>query len=172
MRKADSLRQWLTAKIPDLAIHPDRLAIFTNAGQIRARQSHSLSFTYAYTLTVGIWEFAGDADDIMVPMLAWIEREQPQLLRASDSKPFDFKAELLDSETSDIVIEIDLTEDRLVHPKATGNGYEVTRPPEPDYGHAFDIGGAKFQHGFASVESIITSDDPAAIITDAIPPEA
>lgn len=172
MRKADSLRQWLTACLPDLATHPDRLAIFVNAGQIKSRQSRSLSFTYAYTLTVGIWDFAGDADDIMVPMLAWIEREQPQLLRASDSQPFDFKAELLDSEASDIVIEIDLTEDRLVHPKDTGTGYTVTRPPEPDYGHDFGIGGVKFHHGFANVESMITSSDPAAIITDAIPPEA
>lgn len=172
MRKADSLRQWLTATIPDLEIHPDRLAIFVDAGQIKARQSQTLSFTYAYRLTVGIWEFAGDADDIMVPMLAWIEREQPQLLRAADSQPFDFKAELLDSEASDIVINIDLTEDRLVYPKATGSGYDVTSPPEPDFGHDFGIGGVKFHHGFANVESMIISSDPAAIITDAIPPEA
>ena len=68
MRKADSLRQWLTAFLPDLKTHPDRLQIYVKGGQIGTRQSRTLSFVYAYTLKVGIWDFAGDADTIMVPM--------------------------------------------------------------------------------------------------------
>lgn len=170
MRKADSLRRWLTAALPYLAAHPERLSIFVDAGQIKARQSATLSFTYAYSLTVGIWDYAGDADHIVVPLLAWIELEQPQLLRQSDSQPFEFKSELLDGDTSDIVIEIALTEDRIV---AIGSGgYEITSPCEPNYGHDFGIGNVKFHHGFANLESVLMSDDPAAIITDAIPPNA
>lgn len=175
MRKADSLRRWLTAALPDLAVHPDRLTIFVDAGQIIAREARTLSFTYAYTLTIGIWDYVGDADHIIVPMLAWIEQEQPQLLRRGDSEPFSFKAELLDGDTSDIAIEIALTEDRIVtigQGQGGESGYDVTRPPEPDYGDDFGIGSVKFQHGFANLESIITSNDPDAVITDAIPPNA
>lgn len=133
MRKADSLRQWLTAFLPDLKTHPDRLQIYVEGGQIGTRQSRTLSFVYAYTLKVGIWDFAGDADTIMVPMLAWIEKEQPQLLRRTDGQPFTFEAELLDSEASDILISIDLTETVLVLPRADGSGYDIQHPQEPDF---------------------------------------
>lgn len=172
MRKADSLRQWLTATLPDLKTHPDRLSIFVEAGQIKARQSRTLSFSYGYTLKVGIWDYAGDADHIIVPLLAWIEREQPELLRQSDSQPFSFEAELLDGDTSDIVISIALTEARIVNLSGSGDGYEIDRPAEPDFTDQFEGIVAKFRHGFAGLESVITSSDPEAIITPAIPPNA
>ncbi|MEO7469418.1 MAG: phage tail protein [Sphingobium limneticum] len=154
MRKADSLRQWLTAFLPDLKTHPDRLHIWVEGGQIGTRKSRTLSFAYAYTLKVGIWEFAGDADTIMVPMLAWIEKEQPQLLHRSDSQPFGFEAELLDSEASDIVISIDLTEPVLVLPREDGSGYDVQHPPEPDYSGGFGDGGATFSEVLAGAEPV------------------
>lgn len=170
MRKADSLRQWLTAALPDLKTHPDRLSIFVETGQINARQSRSLSFSYGYTLKVGIWDFAGDADHIIVPLLAWIEREQPDLLRQNDSQAFDFEAELLDGYTSDIVISIRLTEGRVVQLSASGDGYHVERPAEPDLSDQFAGVTAKFRHGFAKMESMVISSDPEAIITPGIPP--
>lgn len=153
MRKADSLRQWLTAMLPDLKTHPDRLQIYVEGGQIGARQSRTPSFVYAYTLKVGIWDFAGDADKIMVPMLAWIEKEQPQLLRRSDSQPFSFEAELLDSEALDILISIDLTENVLVLPRADGSGYDLQHPPEPDFRDAFDGVAVNFSQ-------VLAGDDP------------
>jgi len=172
MRKADSLRKWLTAFLPDLKTHPDRLQIYVEGGQIGTRQSRTLSFVYAYTLKVGIWEFAGDADTIMVPMLAWIEKEQPQLLRRSDGQPFTFEAELLDSEASDILISIDLTETVLVLPRADGSGYDVQHPVEPNFCDAFDGVTASFLQGFGNAELLVETLDPAANLTPAIPPDA
>lgn len=160
MRKADSLRQWLTAFLPNLKAHPDRLQIYVEGGQIVTRQSRTLSFTYAYTLKVGIWEFAGNADTIMVPILAWIEREQPQLLRRSDSQPFTFEAELLDSEASDILISIDLTENVLVLPREDGSGYDLDHPLEPDFSDAFADVTANFSQAFAGADAVFP--DPAA----------
>lgn len=149
MRKADSLRQWLTAFLPDLKTHPDRLQIYVEGGQIGTRQSRTLSFVYAYTLKVGIWDFAGEADTIMVPMLAWIEKEQPQLLRRADSQPFTFEAELLDSEASDILISIDLIETVLVLPRADGSGYDIEHPAEPNFRDAFSDDTATFVEALA-----------------------
>lgn len=149
MRKADSLRQWLTAFLPDLRTHPDRLQIYVEGGQIGTRQSRTLSFVYAYTLKIGIWDFAGDADTIMVPMLAWIEKEQPQLLRRTDGQPFTFEAELLDSEASDILISIDLTETVLVLPRADGSGYDIQHPEEPDFIDQFADVAATFTSAMA-----------------------
>lgn len=173
MRKADSLRRWLTASLPDLKTHPDRLQIYVEAGQIAARRSRTLSFAYRYTLKVGIWDFAGSADAIMVPILAWIEREQAELLQKTDSEPFSFEAELLDGDTSDILISIDLSENVLVIPKEDGSGYAIEHPPEPDFGDAFPgVTGARFWQGFAGAAPIIDSDDPGAILTPAVPPAA
>lgn len=154
MRKADSLRKWLTAFLPDLKTHPDRLQIYVDGGEPRIRKSRTLSFSYAYTLKVGIWQFAGDADRIMVPMLAWIEKEQPQLLSRADSVPFTFEAELLDSEVSDIEISIDLTENVLVLPRADGSGYDIEHPPEPDFSDSFGGETATFAQAFAGADPI------------------
>lgn len=150
MRKADSLRRWLTAYLPDLKTHPDRLQIWVEGGRIGARKSRTLSFVYRYTLKVGIWDFAGDSDHIMVPLLAWIEKEQRELLRRDDNDPFEFEAELLDGDVSDILISIDLTENVLVLPRADGSGYDLEHPPEPALNDAFAGVSASFQQAFAN----------------------
>lgn len=155
MRKADSLRRWLTACLPELKTHPDRLQIYLESGQIAAQQSRTLSFVYQYTLKVLVMDFAGDADRLMVPMLAWIEKEQPQLLRKSDSQPFAFEAELLDSETSDIEISIDLTENVVVTPRADGSGYDIAHPQEPSFTDAFAGVTASFTDAFAGDEPLM-----------------
>lgn len=159
MRKADSLRQWLTAYLPDLKTHPDRVQVWIEGGQISARQSRTLSFGYSYALKIGIWQFAGDADQIIVPLLAWIEKEQPQLLRRADSQPFAFECELLDGDVSDVLISIDLTEAVIVTPRANGSGYDIVHPPEPDLSDSFAGVNASFAELLANDE--IIAPDPA-----------
>ncbi|AXB75475.1 phage tail protein [Novosphingobium sp. P6W] len=158
MRKADSLRRWLTACVPEFKTHPDRLQIYLESGQIAARQSRTLSFVYQYTLKALVTDFAGDADRLVIPVLAWIEKEQPQLLRKSDSQPFAFEAELLDSETSDIEISIDLTENVVVTSRVDGSGYDAVHPEEPDFKDAFAGVAASFTEVFAGNESLTIGD--------------
>lgn len=172
MRKADSLRKWLTAFLPDLRTHPDRLQVYLESGQIAARRSSTLSFGYRYTVKALIMDFAGDADAIMVATLAWIEKEQPQLLQASDGQPFHFEAELLDSEAYDIEISIDLTEPVLVIPRADGSGYDVDHPGEPTFPPVFDGVTASFLQGFGNVDLLAETTDSDAELTPAVPPDA
>jgi hypothetical protein len=171
MRKADSLRTWLTACIEDFAKQPERLQIFIESGQILARKSRTLSFVYQYTAKVLVTDFAGDADRLFIPVLAWIEKEQPELLQRQDSQPFGFEAELLDSDVSDVEISIDLTEPVLVMPRPDGSGYDTEHPPAPDFTNAFTgAEGVTFLQGFAHVEPVIASGDPGAVLTPGIPP--
>lgn len=172
MRKADSLRRWLTAFIPELKTHPDRLQIYIEGGKVNAKRSRTLSFAYGYTLKALIMDFAGDADTIMVPVLAWIEKEQPQLLQRRDSEPFGFEAELLDGDVSDIEISLELTEAVVVKLSADGKGYEVDHPAEPDFSDAFDGVTANFLQGFGNTELLVETSDPDAVLTPAIPPAA
>lgn len=155
MRKADSLRKWLTACLPEYKDHPDRLELWIEGGQISARRSHSLTFTYGYTLKIGIWDFAADPDTLMVPILAWIEREQPQLLRRGDSEPFTFECALLDGDASDVRISIDLTETVVVTARTDGSGYEMVHPEEPDFTDAYAGVVASFAAIVANGEDIV-----------------
>lgn len=170
MRKAESLRQWLTAFLPELRTHPDRLQIYVEGGQVATRRSLTLSFAYRYTLKALITDFAGDADAIMVPVLAWIEKEQPELLQAGDGQPFRFEAELLDSETSDIELSIDLTENVLVIPRADGSGYDVEHPADPAFPAMFEGVSASFLQGFGNTDLLTDTSDPDAELTPAVPP--
>lgn len=172
MRKADDLRRWLTAYIPELATHPDRLQIYLEAGAINARRSRTLSFAYSYTLKALITDFAGDVDTITVPILAWIEKEQPQLLARGDSQPFAFEAELLDSDTFDIEISLEVTENVLVKLLPDCSGYDVQHPPEPGNADAFADVCASFLQGFGNAELLAQTEDPNAVLTPAVPPSA
>lgn len=170
MRKAESLRAWLTQWVPELATHPDRLAVYVESGQVQARKSATPSFSYAYTLRIGLWDFAGSADRVIVPLMAWIEREQPQLLRRADSQPFSFEAELLDSDTSDILIGIELTETVLVIPRPDGSGYDISHPPEPDLTDQWEGVESLLWQMFGGTELLAETTDPDAVLTPAIPP--
>ena len=171
MRKADSLRRWLTAFLPELATNADRLQIYVEGGNIMTRKSATLSFVYAYTLKALFTDFSGDSDRLMVPVLAWIEKEQPSLLMSSDSQPFSFEAELLDGDLSDVELSIDLTETVLVIPRPDGSGYDVTHPAEPTF-NQFDGVTSSFWQGFGGTELLAQTDDPDAVLTPAVPPAA
>lgn len=172
MRKANDLRKWLTAFLPDLKANPENLRIYLDAGQINARRSRTLSFSYGYSLKVSVFDFAGDPDTLVVPILAWIEKEQPQLLDRKDGQPFTFEAEPLDSEKFDIEISIDLTENVLVIPRADGSGYDVNHPAEPDFSDSFAGVKASFLQGFGNTELLAQSEDPDAALTPEVPPAA
>jgi hypothetical protein len=87
MRKADSLRRWLTAFLPDLRKQADRLQVYLEGGRISARRSATLSFAYAYTVKALITDFAGDPDTVMVATLAWIEKSSPSCSRPRTTRP-------------------------------------------------------------------------------------
>jgi hypothetical protein len=135
VKKLEDLKRHLLASVKQLKANPERLEIFIDKGDVRARPG-SLSFEYRYTATVWVEEFAGSPDDLVVPTLAWIAVNQPELFAAGERKPLALEAELLDGDTYTLTLTVALTE--LVRVERRANGLKVTHLPEPDLSDAFD----------------------------------
>lgn len=130
MRKPDSLKSLLLATVPGLKDSPERLALFVDRGGIVGGGGRSLSFEYRYAVNLVVEGFADDPDALMVPVIAWIAEYQPDLINKPGAEPFTFEAEILDDDTRDISITIQLTEPVVVVPRE-GGGYGVTHPMPP-----------------------------------------
>lgn len=174
MRKADSLRKWLTACLPDYQENPDKLHIYVEGGTVRARKGKSLSFMYAYTIKALLTDFVGDDLDVSVAVLAWIEKEQPSLLLGAEDAPFSFAAEILDTDGVDLEISVDVTENVKVTLRPDCSGYDVEPLPEPDtsLGMYGGCDGPTFLQGFGNLAELVRTSSPDAVLTDAVPPAA
>jgi hypothetical protein len=138
MRKPDSLRAFLLANILELKDSPERLSLFAEAGQIVCTGNRTMSFEYRYSLKVTLQDFAGDADHVVIPVLAWIARHQSDLLNPGDKPPITFDAEILDADCTDLELSIELTEPAIV--TAGDAGYSVNHPDEPADDDSFGLG--------------------------------
>lgn len=134
MLKLASLRALITQCVPELARDPERLLIVGDDGRLVATGTASLSFEYRYTAFMTVLDYAGHADALMVPLLAWIQVNQPELLDNPQKREsaVRFAVNPLASGLVDIGIEVDLTERAIVkadpeHPTRVN----VTHPPEP-----------------------------------------
>ncbi|TCP95281.1 tail completion protein R (GpR) [Sphingomonas sp. PP-F2F-A104-K0414] len=130
MKKPDTLRRTILSFVPTLAADPAKLSFFVDKGRIAARAGGTLSLEYRYTLNVVIEDYAGDVDDLMVPLLAWIAEQQPDLFEGTDPEPFAFESELLDADRADVSISVELTEAVRVTPKE-GGGFDADHLEEP-----------------------------------------
>ncbi len=128
MEKPESLRKLLLETVPGLKQNPERLALFIDKGGIHGGHGRSLSFEYRFTLNLVIESYAGDMAALVVPVLAWIAENQPELIGGPDAQPFRYEAEILDDESRDVSIFIDLREAVIVVPRE-GGGYGVKPAP-------------------------------------------
>lgn len=135
MLKIPDLRAHLVAAVPELARDPERFIVMASGGRVVNTGTLSLSFEYAYTAKLFVLDYAGHADAIMVPLLAWAKLQQPELFDNPDRRAqgIRFQAEYLTANTIDLSIEIDLTERVLVRPRANGpaGALEAEHVPEP-----------------------------------------
>ncbi|MGB8601285.1 MAG: phage tail protein [Rhizomicrobium sp.] len=159
MRKADDLRRWLTKTkcLEYYKNNPEQLTIFLDSGNVAARRGATRSFEYRYTLTIAFENFCGDMDTIMVPLLAWIERNQPDLLQRADDQPIQFEGEILDSQSVYLVVKIDISEAVIVTAKP-GGGYN-TAPPAPAAQSWPDGINAPFRQGYGFAELLAGAED-------------
>lgn len=132
MIKPDSLRKQLTEAIPELKRDPDRLLLFIKDGSLAATLAPGLSFEYRYSLHMIITDFGGHPDAVMVPVLVWLARNQPELLANPALRAgIAFEAEILANDKVDLELSLPLTERVGVHALPTG-GYKVEHYPEPE----------------------------------------
>lgn len=132
MKKPADLRAHLTNWVPDLAANEDKLLLLIEKGAVATKLGAGLGFEYRYTLQVIITDFAEPADVLVVPLLLWLQVNQPDLLMDTvrRDKALAFEAEISNHDTIDIAITIDLSERVLVKPILSG-GYQCEHLGEP-----------------------------------------
>ncbi|MCP9760043.1 phage tail protein [Aquitalea sp. S1-19] len=132
MNKPASLRAALSAYVPSLKKHPDRLHVFIDEGSIASTMGgESLSFEYRYTCNIIVTDYAGHSDALIIPMLAWLRENQPELLlnRERMADGFRFEADILNNGGCDLSIKLALTE--RVGVKESAGRVEATHYGEP-----------------------------------------
>ena len=112
MKKPEGLRRLLLATA--LKDQAEKLQLYIDRGSVTCRRGRNLAFTYGYTLNIVVEGYTGDVDALMVPILAWVAEQQPDLLDKPPYEPFEFESELLDATSADVSINIKLTENVLV----------------------------------------------------------
>ena len=112
MYKPNSLRQHLAAAIPELQRDPDRLLVFADEGNVVANATASLSFEYRFKLNLIVTDYAGDADAVMVALIAWLKVHQLDLMANEERRKHGiaFEVDFNNHATVDISIRLDLTE--------------------------------------------------------------
>jgi hypothetical protein len=137
MYKPNSLRKHITEANPDLNNNPDKLLVFADEGKVVGTGTESLSFEYNYRLNLIITDYTGDADAIMVPLLAWLQHHQPDLLANPEKRAngIRFSVDFNNHESIDLSLEIDLSERVIV--SKVGTGLQITHAGEaiqtPDF---------------------------------------
>jgi hypothetical protein len=133
MKKADSLRAFLVARVPELARAPDRLSMYVKSGSVAARWSNTkLSFSYDFTLAVTILDFGGHPDQIFLPVLLWLKDNEISLLQdfGTADQVINFDCDLVDEHTVDVAFELKLSEAVDVLPADNGS-YQLGHRDEP-----------------------------------------
>ena len=134
MNKPNSLRAHLLGAVTELRHDPERLLLFIDQGKIRSTAAAGLSFEYSYTLQLILTDFAGSPDAVVIPLLAWLLVNQPELLANLDlgKDAIKFEVDVLDNSKVDMALTLPLTERVLV--KRQDNGQLlVTHLAEPQY---------------------------------------
>jgi hypothetical protein len=133
MLKPNSLREHLTKAVPEFKRDPDKLTVFVTSGRLVTRGGATLSFEYRFTLEMVVLDYKGSPDAVMVPLLAWVKRNQVEIFENSDlrEKAIRFEVEILNKDTIDMRVELDLTEAVIVAPG--------TAPTAPDAKRRYTI---------------------------------
>lgn len=131
MLKPDSLRKALTDAVPVLRNNPDMLRLFIDGGSMGATLAASLSFEKRYTLNVVVTDFTGEIDLLLVPVLAWLREQQPDIMTTDEGrkKGFTWIADINNDSSMDISISLLLTERTRV--SQVGDALYVDNIPEP-----------------------------------------
>jgi len=116
MEKPTQLRRALTDSVPLLQRNPDGLNMFIDSGRIASTLASSLSFEYQYQLNLVITDYGDDIDLIMVPLLAWLRENQPDIMATEEKRRtgFTFRVDGLRDTLCDISIDLQLTERVIV----------------------------------------------------------
>lgn len=135
MRKLESLRKHMMAALAHRGLKDNpadlHFAIPSGSTIAQNRGGSDRGFEYRYTLSMGIFDCAWSFDEIILPLMIWVERWQPELLSlAAGAGGIAWEVDQLDDGKSDILVKIPITETVFLKIRPDG-GHDLTRPEEP-----------------------------------------
>ncbi|XEI33367.1 phage tail protein [Aeromonas veronii] len=136
MNKPQQIRDVLYQCLPELNKNRERLTLVINKGNAVATGAASMSFEWQYELQIGVIDFAGHPDAVMVPLLLWLRQYQPELFTNPDRRDnaVTIEVEYLARDLVDMLITVPLTERVRVTKDETGMRWEhLQEPPEDPY---------------------------------------
>ena len=131
MQKPASLRAALTAALPELRNEPDRLSLWVEDGNVRARQTVTQGFAFEYPLSVLLREVKTDIAIAVHAMNRWLRVHQPDLLAAHQAASYKFETDIMDNGSADILFTLQLTENVAIADAVDG-GWSIDYLAEPD----------------------------------------
>lgn len=133
MLKPQQLRAALTKTLPYFQRNPDSFNMFIEHGRIVSTLAPSLSFEYQYQLNLVITDYVGDVDLIIVPVLAWLRVNEPDIMMQDEKGKdgYSFEVDVISDSAVDISIDLQLTERVIV--KEIDDALHVEHLPEPQY---------------------------------------
>lgn len=131
MQKPADLRAHLVARLPELERDPERLKMWLDRGTIRATQSAGHGFVYDYTLNLVVTDWTDHPSILMVLILDWLRRHQPDLIASSAAPGFSFEADIIDKDVIDLSIDLALSEVVTVARRVDG-GFDMEHQVEPE----------------------------------------
>ncbi|AUV02246.1 phage tail protein [Enterobacteriaceae bacterium ENNIH1] len=111
MKKTELLRKALVAESQWCKARPEQLTVWAEKGGVEIEATGEASFLYRYEIRVLVTDFPEHIDALMLPTLAWVCQQQPDLLLNPDSnKKISFEADILSDDTADVLITIPVWE--------------------------------------------------------------
>lgn len=107
MNKLDALRKHLLASVPELKRNPEKLLTFINDGRVVFHRGEHLSHEYRVNAQLIITDYSGSLDTMMIPLLQWLSRYQPDLV---PDEAINLEAEILNNHSWDLALTVQLTE--------------------------------------------------------------
>lgn len=130
MLKINSLRAALTQANAWCRANPEAFSVFIESGHVETT-GESPDFVYSYTLCLFVMNYAGDLDAFTLPLMAWLWREQPQLLLNPDkNQNIKFTTAINNDDTADVFFELPISE-RVVVARNEDGTLSAAHKPEP-----------------------------------------
>lgn len=130
MLKIDSLRDALTTANTWCRAHPEAFTVFVEEGGIETT-GETPSFVYRYSLVLFVMNFTGDIDDIVLPLMAWLWQNQPDLLlNPEKNRDVKFTTLINNDDSADVLFEIPVRE-RVNVVRADDGSVKAEHLPEP-----------------------------------------
>ena len=131
MLKINTLRDAMTDACPWCRANPEKFTVYVNNGGIETT-GESPSYLYCYTLGIFVMDFTQDLDELMVPLMRWLYRNQPDLLlNPEKNRDIKFSVTINDDDSTDILLEIPVWERVIIRRNDDGTVHaeHIGEPP-------------------------------------------